>query len=89
MTRRSMSRRSVTRSAISPPMAVKIPANWSTAACSAVSSGSPAASRFFTAARSPLSRARPAVAVSTSAAAPLAPAARAASPSAAAETAVS
>ena len=62
-----------------PAHRVKIPANCSTAAATASASPSPAASRFFTAPRSPLSRARPAVAVSTSAAAPPAAAARAVS----------
>ena len=68
--RRSMSRRSVTRSAISPPMPVKIAANCSTAACREVSRSSPVRRFLRTAPRRPLSRARPALAVSTSAAAP-------------------
>ena len=67
-----MSRRSVARSAISPPMLVNTATNCSTAACTAATIGAPAASVFFTAARRPLSRARPALAVSTSAAAPVA-----------------
>ena len=67
-----MSRRSVARSAISPPMLVKTATNCSTAACTDATIGVPAARFFFVADRRPLSRARPALAVSTSAAAPLA-----------------
>ena len=74
-TRRSMSRRSVARSAIRPPMLVKTATNCSTAPCTAATIGAPPVSDFLTAARRPLSRARPALAVSTSAAAPLARAA--------------
>ena len=65
-----MSRRSVARSAISPPMLVKTATNCSTAACTDATSGAPPASDFLTAPRRPLSRASPALAVSTSAAAP-------------------
>ena len=68
--RRSMSRRSVTRSAISPPMLVNTATNCSTAACTASTIGAPPLSDLRTAPRSPLSRARPALAVNTSAAAP-------------------
>ena len=68
--RRSMSRRSVTRSAINPPMPVKIVTNESTATRTASSSPSPDLSCLRTAERRPLSRASPALAVSTSAAAP-------------------
>ncbi len=74
-TRRSMSRRSVTRSAIRPPMLVKIVTNWSTAPWTAVTGPCPACRFLFTAPRRPLSRASPALAVSTSAAAPWAEAA--------------
>ncbi len=88
-TRRSMSRRSVTRSAISPPMPVKMLANWSTAACTELSRSSPDRSALRTAPRKPLSRARPALAVRTSAAAPDALAALAANPSATAPIASS
>ena len=69
-TRRSMSRRSVTRSAIRPPMLVKIVTNWSTAPWTAATGPCPACRFLFTAPRRPLSRASPALAVSTSAAAP-------------------
>ena len=68
-TRRSMSRRSVTRSAISPPICVKTAVNCSTAAATEVSRSSPLRRCLRTAERRPLSRARPALAVSTSAAA--------------------
>jgi hypothetical protein len=67
-----MSRRSVARSAINPPMLVKTATNCSTAPCTAATIGAPPVSDFLTADRRPLSRARPALAVSTSAAAPLA-----------------
>ena len=80
--RRSMSRRSVTRSAIRPPMPVKTVTKESTAACTAASRWSPERSCFTTPDRSPLSRASPALAVSTSAAAPDACPAFAANPSA-------
>ncbi len=69
-TRRSMSRRSVTRSAIRPPMVVKIVTNCSTAPCTAATGPCPAWRFLATPERRPLSRARPALAVSTSAAAP-------------------
>ena len=58
----STSRRSVTRSAISPPSWVKTPTNCSMAARRAGSSASPSRRLVATAPRSPLSRARPAVA---------------------------
>ena len=66
--RRSMSRRSVARSAIRPPMLVNTATNCSTAACTASTTGVPPLSDLRTAPRSPLSRARPALAVNTSAA---------------------
>ena len=69
-TRRSMSRRSVTRSAIRPPMLVKIVTNCSTAPCTAATGPCPAWRFLDTPDRRPLSRARPALAVRTSAAAP-------------------
>ncbi len=53
-------------------MLVKIPTNCSTAPCTAASRSSPPVSLLVTAPRRPLSRARPALAVSTSVAAPLA-----------------
>jgi hypothetical protein len=76
VSRFSMSRRSVTRSAIRPPIEVNSSANCSTEAPSADRRGSPALTLLTTAERSPLSRVRPAVAVSTSAAEPLAFSAR-------------
>ena len=86
-TRRSMSRRSVTRSAIRPPMPVKTVTNCSTPACTAASSSSPERRDLRTAPRRPLSRARPALAVRTSAAAPAAASALRWKPSATAATA--
>ena len=53
-------------------MLVKTATNCSTAACTAATIGAPPVSDFLTAARRPLSRASPALAVSTSAAAPVA-----------------
>ncbi len=84
-----MSSRSVARSAIRPPIAVKTSTNWPTPSCTASSSPAPPSTRVATAWRSPLSRASPALAVSTSVAAPLAPAALAAKPSATASAATS
>ena len=89
ITRRSMSSRSVTRSAIRPPMLVKIETNCSTAASTDCTNAVPAATFFATAPRRPLSRARPPLAVSTSAAGPVAFAALRANVSATAETASS
>ena len=77
-----MSRRSVARSAIRPPMPVKTSTNWPTPWCTASSSVVPPSTREATAWRSPLSRVRPALAVSTSVAAPWARDAFAANPSA-------
>ncbi len=84
-----MSRRSVTRSAISPPMPEKTVTNCSTAAATAVSRSSPPRRLLRTAPRSPRSRASPALAVSTSATAPLARSALPAKPSATRSTASS
>ena len=70
-------------------MAVKTSTNWATASCTAASSPSPPSTRLATAWRSPLSRASPALAVSTSAAAPLARPALSANPSATAAAAAS
>ena len=67
-TRPPRSRRSVTRSAIRPPMLLNIAANWSTAPdCS---DAARPALRSWDSPRRPLSRARPTLAVSTSAATP-------------------
>ncbi len=88
-TRRSMSRRSVTRSAISPPMLVNSSTNWSTAAFTDATTPDPDERFLRTAERSPLSLARPALAVSTSVAAPVARAAVRANPSATAVAASS
>ena len=82
-----MSSRSVARSAISPPMAVKTSTNWATAPRTAAGSGSPAPTRWATAWRSPGSRVSPALAVRTWAAAPVARAALAAKPAATASAA--
>ena len=88
--RRSMSSRSVTRSAISPPMLVKMVTNCATAASTAVTSPWPGGRRSWPPRdRSPLSRARPALAVSTSAAGPVAASALRAKLSATAATASS
>ena len=89
ITRRSMSRRSVARSAIRPPMLVNRPTNCSTAARTADTRSVPALSSLRTAERRPLSRARPALAVSTSVAAPVARAAVRVKPSATAVAASS
>jgi hypothetical protein len=84
-----MSRRSVTRSAISPPIVVKIVTNCSTAPCTAATGPCPACRFLATPERSPLSRASAALAVSTSAAAPCASAALAENVSATAAAASS
>ena len=84
-----MSSRSVARSAISPPIAVNTSTNCATPSCTAVQQRGPAVDRGATAWRRPLSRVSPALAVSTSVAAPLARAALAAKPSATAAAAAS
>ena len=84
-----MSSRSVTRSAINPPMLVKMVTNCATAASTAATSPWPAPRFLATAERSPLSRARPALAVSTSAAGPVAASALRVKLSATATTAAS
>ena len=71
-TRERMSRRSVTRSAISPPILVNISTNWSIAALTAPTAGAPSLMRFSAAPNQPRSCASVAVAASTSDAAPLA-----------------
>ena len=70
-TRRSMSPRSVARSAIRPPIAVKISTNCATAARTLGTRAVPPLTDVATAPRNPLSRASPALAVSTSWAGPV------------------
>ena len=71
-TRRSMSRRSVARSAISPPMLVKTADELLDRGVHGLDDRRAAGQVLLRAERRPLSRARPALAVSTSAAAPFA-----------------
>ena len=75
-TRSRMSLRSVTRSAISPPIVVNISMNWVAAAAVARTAGMPALIAFWAAPSQARSWASWAVAASTSAAAPAAAAAR-------------
>ena len=89
VTRVPMSRRSVTRSAMRPPIWVNSAANWSTDPSTAATRPEPFLTRPLTAERSPRSLASVAVAVRTSAASPVAPCARSCSPATAASTAAS
>jgi len=84
-----MSCRSVARSAIKPPSEVNSSTNWATAPSSASSNDVPLLMRDSTAWRRPLSRASPALAMSTSVAVPEALPALAMNPSATATTAAS
>jgi len=86
-TRSRMSRRSVARSAISPPIFWKVSTNCSVAPTVATSALVPPFTSFATARAQPRSRARDAVAPRTSAATPVAALARAASRSATAPAA--
>ena len=71
MTRSRTSRRSVTRSAIRPPSFWNRSTNWSVAAAAAATAGRPELTSFSAAPCQPRSSTMPALAASTSAAAPL------------------